>query len=107
MWFKVKKRTHSKKLDTKRLRNTEVKEHYEIKLKNSFEVLGNMIEESSLDDLLDIINGMIKKTVEEIIGIRRYKHVPWITDEVLALGDERRDVRQHQKQNGNLTHQGC
>lgn len=81
MRFKVKKSTHSKKLDIKRLHNTEVKECYEIKLKNSFEVLGNTIEESSLDYALDIMlfitalyyNGMIKKTAEEIISIRRYK----------------------------------
>lgn len=77
MRFKVKKRTHTEKLDIERLCNTDVKEHYVIRLKNSFEVLGNMIEEFSLDDTLNIINDTIKKTAEEIIGFRRtYKNTP-------------------------------
>ncbi len=59
--FKVKKWTHTKKLDIERLCNTEVKERYGTELKNHFEALSNKIEESSLDDALDIINGTIKK----------------------------------------------
>ncbi len=92
MRFKVKKWTHTKKLDIERLCNTEVKQLYGIELKNRFEALGNTIEESSLDDALDIINGMIRKTAEEVIGFRRHKKAPWITDEVLAVGDERQDL---------------
>lgn len=68
-----------------------VKELYETEFKNHFEVLGNTIEESSLDDALNIINGTIK-TAEEVIGFRRYKKALWITNEVLLLDDERRDV---------------
>lgn len=88
MRFNVKKRARTKKLHIERLCNTEVKELYKTELKNHFEVLGNIIEESSLNDTLDIINGMIKKTAKEIIGFRRHKKAPWITDKVLALGDE-------------------
>lgn len=36
-----------------------VKELYETEFKNRFEVLGNTIGESSLDDALNIINGTI------------------------------------------------
>ncbi len=69
-----------------------VKELYGTKLKNRFEALGNTIEESSLDDALDIINGMIKKTAEEVIGFRRHKRAPWLTNNILALDDECRDL---------------
>ncbi len=79
-------------MDIERLCNTEVKERYGTELKNHFEALSKKIEESSLDDALDITNGTIKKTAEEVTGFRRHKKDPWITDEVLVLGDERRDL---------------
>lgn len=55
-------------------------------------MLGNTLEESILDDALNIIKGPIKKTAEEVIRFRRHENALWITDEVCALGDECRDV---------------
>ena len=91
--FNVQKRTHTKKLDIEKLRIPEVKERYEIEIKNRFEALSSMIEEASLDEALDIVNRTIRNTAEEVIGFKRYRREPWISDEVLNLADQRRTIK--------------
>ncbi|KAL3842046.1 hypothetical protein ACJMK2_020111 [Sinanodonta woodiana] len=91
--FNVQKRTHTKKLDIEKLRIPEVKEHCEIEIKNRCEALSSMIEEASLDEALDIVNRTIRKTAEEVIGFKRYRREPSISDEVLNLADQRRTIK--------------
>ncbi|KAL3884529.1 hypothetical protein ACJMK2_024663 [Sinanodonta woodiana] len=45
--FNVQERKHTKKLDIEKLRIPEVKEHYEIEIKNRFEALSSMIAEET------------------------------------------------------------
>ncbi|KAL3854416.1 hypothetical protein ACJMK2_013686 [Sinanodonta woodiana] len=52
-----------------------------------------MIEEASLDETFDIVNRTIRKTAEEVIGFKRYRREPWISDEVLKLADQRRTIK--------------
>lgn len=61
------KSTCTKTLDIKTQCNTEVKELYGTELKNCFEVLGNIIEEPSLNDAHDIINSTIKMAQDVIL----------------------------------------
>ncbi|KAL3861649.1 hypothetical protein ACJMK2_007674 [Sinanodonta woodiana] len=90
--FNVQKRTHTKKLDIEKLRIPGVKKRYEIEIKDRFEALSSMIEEASLDQALYIVNRTISKTAE-VIGFKRYRREPWISDEVLNLADQRRKIQ--------------
>ncbi|KAL3874004.1 hypothetical protein ACJMK2_037075 [Sinanodonta woodiana] len=71
--FNVQNRTRTKKLDIEKLRIPEVKERYEMELKNRFEAHSSMIEEASIDEALYIVNRTIRKTAEEVIGFKRYR----------------------------------
>ena len=106
--FNVQKRTHTKKVDIERLRIPEVKERYEIEIKNRFEALSGMVEEANLDEAVDIVNHTIKKTAEEVIGFKKYKKEPWISDQVLSLADQRRLIKakmNNSPQDEDLKHQ--
>ncbi|KAL3877807.1 hypothetical protein ACJMK2_035454, partial [Sinanodonta woodiana] len=81
--FNVQKRTHTKKLDIEKLCIPG----------NCFEALCSIIEEASLDEALDIVNRTIRKIAEEVIGFKRYRREPWISDEVLKLADQRRTIK--------------
>ncbi|KAL3858707.1 hypothetical protein ACJMK2_008968 [Sinanodonta woodiana] len=91
--FNVQKRTNTIKQDIEKLRIPEVKERYEIEIKNRFEALSSMIEEASLDEALDIVNHTIRKTAEDVIDFKRYRREPWISDEVLNLAIQRRTIK--------------
>ncbi|KAL3874134.1 hypothetical protein ACJMK2_037187 [Sinanodonta woodiana] len=81
--FIVQKRTHTKKLDIEKLRIPEVKEHYEIEIKNRSEALSSMIEKASLDESIRYYE----------IGFKRYQREPWISNEVLNLANQRRTIK--------------
>ncbi|KAL3856993.1 hypothetical protein ACJMK2_011697 [Sinanodonta woodiana] len=82
------------KVDIKKLRIPEGKERHEIQIKNRFEALNSMIEEASLDEALDNVNRTIRKTAEEVIGFKRYRREPWISDKVPNLADQRRTIKE-------------
>ncbi|KAL3866202.1 hypothetical protein ACJMK2_043524 [Sinanodonta woodiana] len=52
-----------------------------------------MIKEASLDEVLYIVNYTIRKTAEDVIGFKRYRREPWISDEELNLADQRRTIK--------------
>ncbi|KAL3882631.1 hypothetical protein ACJMK2_028955 [Sinanodonta woodiana] len=80
--FNVQKRTNTKKLDIEKLRI----------LENRFKALSIMIEEASLDEALYIVNHTIKKTAEEVIGFKRYRREPWISDE-MSINPQDEDLK--------------
>ncbi|KAL3866041.1 hypothetical protein ACJMK2_043382 [Sinanodonta woodiana] len=82
-----------KKLDIEKMRIPKVKEKYDIEIKNRFEALSSMVEEASLDEALYIVNHTIRKTAEDVIGFKKYRREPRISDEVLNLDDQRRTIK--------------
>ncbi|KAI8486085.1 hypothetical protein Bbelb_361850 [Branchiostoma belcheri] len=51
--------------------------------------------DNDVDSLAENIKETLLTTAEEVLGKRRRKIKPWVTDDVLNLCDKRRELRQH------------
>ena len=54
-----------------------------------------------IDDALEIVNN-IQEAARETIGNRRKKKLPWISDEILAMTDHRREIKAKLNKNPSL-----
>ena len=84
----------------KLIKNHLVRENYQLALKNRFEQLEELPEDT--DDALEIVNNNIQEAARETIGNRRKKKLPWINDEVLAMTDQRREIKAKLNENPSL-----
>jgi len=75
----------------KLLKNQSIREAYQVAISNRFECLKDMSD--NIDEVLETINENIREVAKEVIGFKRKKTHPWISDEVLDIVDERRAIK--------------
>ena len=56
------------------------------------------LNDTDVDKLTDTFNTVMSDTAAEVLGKGCSKKQSWITDEILALCDERRKLRKHMKE---------
>ena len=61
------------------LQDEQIKLKYELELKNTFEAL-NYMKDVKIKNAITQMNDILKKTGIEILGKRRNKHEPWISN---------------------------
>ena len=75
------------KIDTLKLQDEQTKLKYELELKNKFEAL-NYLKDVEINNAITQMNDILKKTGIEILGKRRNKHEPWISNKTLELSNK-------------------
>ena len=85
-------KSHRIRFDLEKLKDPEVEEIFQAQIGGKFAAL------ASLDNDIDTLAGNIKEvlitTADEVLGRRKRKIKPWVTDDILNLCDERRKLRQ-------------
>ena len=76
------------KFDLEKLKSTEIADAFKATIGGRFAPL--LALEKDLNEMVEEMSLIITKTVTETLGSPRSKKKPWITDNTLALCDERR-----------------
>ena len=50
-------------------------------------------EDADLDSMVTHFNKAVTDTAAQLLGKKRRKRKPWVTPEILDLGDQRRDLK--------------
>jgi len=75
----------------KLIQEPSVRQNYQIALSNRFAKLETLPDD--VNKALEIVNNTIQEAAKETIGCKRKKIKPWISEEVLMLTDQRREIK--------------
>ena len=78
-------------LDLEKLKDPRVAEAFQAQVGGKFAALSLL--NSDIDTLANNITSTLISSAEEVLGKKRHKNQPWVTDEVLELCDRRRELR--------------
>ena len=81
------------KFDLGKLKIAGKKEEFTIALRNKFEALANL-EEDSLEDKWDKVKKTFTETSKEELGYRKREFKSWLTDATISKIEERREIKQ-------------
>ena len=91
-----------KEFDTHKLQNNDIHRRFNIQLKNRFKALA--VEEPMTDEReeegdqverkSEILEKAYVKTVKEVLGYKKKKNKPWLSQETWALVDHRKVIKQ-------------
>ena len=73
------------KFDLERLRDPAIADIFLAKQGGRFSALS--VTHAELNELTNDFNEVVKETAEEVLGRRRNKHYPWISNDILDLCD--------------------
>ena len=79
------------RFDLEKLRDPAISKAFQAQVGGKFAAL-NFVD-SDVDTLAEDINEVLRSTASEVLGKRRKKAKPWITNKVLDLCDRRRELR--------------
>lgn len=110
MAFKIKlkarlqKDTPRIKFDLEKLRDPEIAKEFQATVGGKFAAL-NLIDKD-INELTNALNESLTESAEQILGKRRPKHNPWMTNEILNLCDQRRALKckKHTNEEGALAY---
>ena len=92
--IKLKKLSKSKnpriKYNLEKLKDTRIQDIFQAKLGGRFAPLLLL---SDPQDMVDVMTKDMNEVAEEVLGIKRYKRRPWVTDDTLLLCDKRREKK--------------
>ena len=94
---KKKEKSPRIKFDLEKLKDPEIMEVFQAKIGGRFAAL-NFIHED-IDSITESFNAAVEETATEVLGKLRKKNKPWITDEILDLCDERRELKSKRFEN--------
>lgn len=86
----------SKVFDSDRLKNKDTAQKFSIKLQNKFAALEEQPE--NVEDRWQQIKKVFVETGEEVIGYRKRKSKPWITEETEKKIEERKNLKEKKNQ---------
>ena len=92
----LKQNTPRIRFNVDKLRDPLIAEEFEANVGGRFAAL-NL--EGDINDLTDHIKTALQESAEEVLGRRRKKNKPWVTDDILDLCDKRRDLKKTKKDN--------
>ena len=92
-----------KKFNTQKLQNNDIHRRFNIQLKNRFQALA--VEEAITEEgeeeegdegerKSEIIEKAYVKTAEEVLGYKKNKNKPWLSQEAWTLVDQRKAIKQ-------------
>jgi hypothetical protein len=82
------------RLNVKKLNEGEVKEQYQVTIKNRFSALENLEDNGDINRVWDTIRENIKISVKECIShCEAKRHKPWFNEECLKLVDRRKQAK--------------
>jgi hypothetical protein len=88
------------RFDLKKLDDVEVKEKYQVEIKNRFAALESLAESFDLHNVWESIRENIKTSAKENLGYQKLKHnKPWFEDECSKLIDQRKQAKLQWLQN--------
>ena len=82
------------KFNTQKLGDIGTRKAFSITLKNKFEALNNITEETALDENWSKLKTLWTETCQECLGKRSPNNKEWISIETLKLVDQRRELKQ-------------
>ncbi len=74
----------------KLIQEPSVRQEYQLALSNRFAKLECLPDD--VNKALEIVNDAVRGAAKDTIGFRRQKKKPWISEEVLLLTDQRREI---------------
>jgi hypothetical protein len=84
----------AQKVDTERLNEGDVKEQYQVKIRNKFASLENLEYSGNINGAWDNIRENIKSSAKESLGYCESKHrKPWFDEECSKLVDRRKQAK--------------
>jgi hypothetical protein len=100
------KKMDMERVNLKQLNVEEVKEQYEVTIKNRFSALESLQDNVDINRALDAIRDYIKISAKECISHCEAKHhKPWFDEEYSKLVDRRKEARLQWLQNPNVVNE--
>ena len=87
----TKKDNNRKRFNTDKLKTKEIKDRFNLKLRNRFEVLQDD-QNDDIDTECDIMEKAYVETAKEVLGYKKKVTKPWIRQETWHLIDQRADI---------------
>jgi hypothetical protein len=88
------KKMDVERFNLKQLNEEEVKEQYQVKIKNKFAVLENLDDNGDINRAWEAIRENITVSAKESIGLCKSKsYKPWFNEECLKLVDRRKQAK--------------
>ena len=88
--------TTQKRYDFHKLKSPEIKQQYNIELRNRFEVLTGLNEQdasSTCENMWTFIKQTYNQTTEEVIGLKKKNSKDWVSGDSWAKINQRRDIK--------------
>ena len=95
MKLKTKRFTKSPRIHFEKLKDPKIADESKDKVGGKFAAL--CILDSAIDTLVNSLKEGLLATAEEVLGRRRTKIQPWVTNEVLDLSEQREQLKQVHK----------
>jgi hypothetical protein len=81
-----------KRLDVKKLENSQLKQEYKMELRNRFEAL-NHSDDEDVEEIWSKIKGIYVETGENILGFREIQKKDWMSEETWTKIQERKNIK--------------
>lgn len=86
-------RNTRQRFNTELLKETTKREEFKITLTNKYQVLGELLEEDTIDAKWKTIKEAVTSSCQEVLGPRKYNHKEWISAETMKKVQERKDKK--------------
>ena len=84
-----------------KLKDPEIAEVFEARVGGRFSALGLL--ENDINTMTDNIKEVLQETAAEVLGKEKKKNKPWVTNDILNLCDERRELKKTKNDNSEAT----